>query len=800
MKLILKTASLIFFILLSVCNLRAQSQNLLPNGSFENLNNWSNSIMGMQSTGTPFIYSRSNLTAPDNIFGTQIPRTGNTYAGVFPTFYSTASHAYIGQYLQAILSTPLEAGRIYYLEMYVSHADSTRYATNHLGMYVSMSPLAGNVTITHTMTPHTTRPQIIVEESGWAQISGFYVAQGGERYLTIGGFGRYDSLYLSDNRKITPPHYYIDDVSIVAYCDIPKPLLPPDTLLCGDRFTPIQLKPIRDFTAKYTWNTGDTISISSAKAPGQYILTATTHHCSVSDTQIVSFQKKPTVRLGNDTSVCNTDLVLVASGTNGLSYRWNIPATDTFARVQVSGTYIIEATEKGCTSHDSQVVTIHRIDSFSLGKDIRICANTGIIDLKLPESTQHKYLWSTFETTRQIITAMPGIYWGELYSGTCRVRDSIEIKFITPPIVDLGNDTSLCFEVPLRISASGTWQKLWSDGSTGSFIDVTQPGLYWLTSYNDSCVSSDSILIVRLPHPIISLGNDRLLCNDEETMLRVVGDTASLTWNTGQLGQEISARAPGVYYVKAINSFGCTSSDTIRLDTFTSPRPYLGSDTTLCAGDTIVLDAGVFDSYLWNTGSAQQRYTVSNSGTFVIRVTDTNGCAATDSISLIVHNRPLLSLPQQLRVCDPDTLIVVQSSPGNRFLWSDGTSSASNLVTSYGKLSVMVTDSNQCSQSATIDVVNSCRGKISIPNAFTPGNGDNTNDVFIPVMRNIRSVHMQVYTRWGELIFETSDMNDGWDGTHRKQPAQQDVYVYIINYTDIQGLSGSLNGSVTLLR
>lgn len=59
---------------------------------------------------------------------------------------------------------------------------------------------------------------------------------------------------------------------------------------------------------------------------------------------------------------------------------------------------------------------------------------------------------------------------------------------------------------------------------------------------------------------------------------------------------------------------------------------------------------------------------------------------------------------------------------------------------------------------------------------------------------------MQVYTRWGELIFETSDMNDGWDGTHRKQPAQQDVYVYIINYTDIQGLSGSLNGSVTLLR
>jgi len=90
-----------------------------------------------------------------------------------------------------------------------------------------------------------------------------------------------------------------------------------------------------------------------------------------------------------------------------------------------------------------------------------------------------------------------------------------------------------------------------------------------------------------------------------------------------------------------------------------------------------------------------------------------------------------------------------------------------------------------------------------LPNAFTP-NGDGLNDEFKPVQRYdlVKRYHLYIYNRWGQFIFETSDINTGWDGTYKGKPAEQGAYVYKIVYTAASTGTApqSVEGSVMVVR
>jgi len=86
-----------------------------------------------------------------------------------------------------------------------------------------------------------------------------------------------------------------------------------------------------------------------------------------------------------------------------------------------------------------------------------------------------------------------------------------------------------------------------------------------------------------------------------------------------------------------------------------------------------------------------------------------------------------------------------------------------------------------------------------IPNSFTP-NGDDRNDVFIPVMSGVKFYTLMVFDRWGEKIFETSDVNHGWDGTFRNESCKEDVYGWKVTLSTVHGKSKVYAGSVTLIK
>ena len=91
---------------------------------------------------------------------------------------------------------------------------------------------------------------------------------------------------------------------------------------------------------------------------------------------------------------------------------------------------------------------------------------------------------------------------------------------------------------------------------------------------------------------------------------------------------------------------------------------------------------------------------------------------------------------------------------------------------------------------------------IHIPNAFTP-NGDGVNDYFLPIGYNITEFHMQIFNRWGQLVYETDDFEKGWNGEAKGVPGEIGAYVYYVVWQGkLDGVfdSGTLKGNVTLIR
>jgi gliding motility-associated-like protein len=86
-----------------------------------------------------------------------------------------------------------------------------------------------------------------------------------------------------------------------------------------------------------------------------------------------------------------------------------------------------------------------------------------------------------------------------------------------------------------------------------------------------------------------------------------------------------------------------------------------------------------------------------------------------------------------------------------------------------------------------------------IPNSFTPNN-DNLNDTFNPIIPYYKKVAMQIFDRWGGLIYTTNDIQNGWNGTYKNLVSPNDVYIYKINVEYFDGTTKNINGTVTLIR
>lgn len=508
------------------------------------------------------------------------------------------------------------------------------------------------------------------------------------------------------------------------------------------------------------------------------------------------------ISLGNDTSLCMGGQLLIQPqvfSVDPITYLWQDNSHVPSYTATASGKYYVTVSNGGCSTTDTINVIIAPPLNVNLGNDTSICADTSIVlNAAHPPAT---YLWSTGSHNDHIVVKNAGTYWVMVNRNSCSYYDTIQIDTSSVVPISLGFDSAYCFHQPVVLNTPpGLSSYVWSDGSSGSTLTAYTPGTYWIKGTRGVCTLHDTIELKQQVLPIADLGNDRGVCKENNpTTLDAQNAGSTYAWNDLSTSQTISAMAPGTFSVIVTNQYGCQDTDVVVLDTFPSPVVSIGPDTLVCTGSTIAVDAGPgFSAYRWNNNDSVQSTFITAPATCSVTVKNQYGCIASDEKVISERSKPLIPLQSEIRICGLNFLL----DGGNNFIaykWQDSSSSQTFRVTEYGVYSVTVTDSFGCSNSLSIAVENNCPPKLFVPNAFTP-NADQLNDTFKAETYNVISLTMKIYNRWGQLLFETSELGKGWNGMINSAFANADVYVYTIVYTGINNEVGKTSGNFTLLR
>jgi len=369
--------------------------------------------------------------------------------------------------------------------------------------------------------------------------------------------------------------FAIDDISFQQLCvatdsiyisAIPKPLvdLGPDTILCSG--TPISLHSSYTYTSpSFLWNTGSVATAIFPTTTNEYSLQVTVAGCSNNDSVHITFKPTPIISLGHDISLCQGDSVTLAPFIGaGDSFFWSTGATTAAINIFATGSYSIKVDSNGCSSSDTVQVTVFPLPIVALGPDITSCEGDSIILSSTGSYTSPEYMWSTGATAPSIYVSSSGNYALTISQNGCLGFDTVNVHVTPLPIVNLGNDTSICVgnQVILSSAQPANAAYLWSDGSNGSTLNVSATGSYVLTVTDSSCVATDTINIDVFTIPVVNLGPDTSLCSDEVLVLNANVTNGSLLWSTGSTDETIEVSQTGIYSVIAENVCG-TVGDTI---------------------------------------------------------------------------------------------------------------------------------------------------------------------------------------------------------------------------------------------
>ena len=264
----------------------------------------------------------------------------------------------------------------------------------------------------------------------------------------------------------------------------------------------------------------------------------------------------------------------------------------------------------------------------------------------------------------------------------------------------------------------------------------------------------------------------------------------------------ISNTASGTYTFTA-STGQCANSVPLLVIILPKPIINIGVDRSICENTTTVLNATSINplaTYLWQNGSTNPTFSVSQAGTYSVTVN--NGlCSATKAVVITIDSLPKFTLRGKNAICPGEsfTLSVLSAQTNNNYLWQNGSTNTGITINTQGIYFVDAT--NNCGTIRKSFVVKNGICKLYMPNAFTP-NGDGNNDTFKPGGGNtVNNFTMTIFNRWGQKVFTTNDVNKGWDGIFENKNQAIGNYIYQVTYRENNtGREVNLSGSFLLIR
>lgn len=561
----------------------------------------------------------------------------------------------------------------------------------------------------------------------------------------------------------------------------------------------------------YQWNTGE-VSNDIAIQPlttSNYSVIVSSGVCSDTAFFTVNVSPTPTANIAGIDSICDGQSTLLSvSGATNVTWSNGFNTTTISISPTVTTIYSVSVSNGVCADTASTTITVVQNPVAVISGNDSICNGQTTI---LTANGGNNYNWNTGANSNSItVNPISSTNYSVIVSNSsCKDTALFNLQVFPIPVANISGEDSICFGESTVLTAEGIGNYTWSNFGVSFNNIIVTPAVntsYTLIVNNAVCSDTAQKTIIVNPLPNAQITGTNTVCNGQSVILTANGGTM-YSWSNGDTNSSISISPSATtnYSVLVSNDFGCHNAAYITVTVMPVPMVSISGDTVICEDDVTVLTANGIGSFLWSTGESTTSITVNPYVNTVYLVTASNSCGnAKDSVLVIVNSLPIVSVSNDTTIL-VDNSISLFASGGDNYLWfpsnlSCNTCSVINVApNSTTVYTVTASTTEGCSVTKQIRVAVESDFEIFIPDIFSP-NGDGQNDVLYVRGIGIEDIIFRIYDRWGEKVFESNNVLNGWDGTYKGSLLNNAVFVYDLKANLSNGKTILKHGDVTLIK
>lgn len=620
--------------------------------------------------------------------------------------------------------------------------------------------------------------------------------------------------------------------------------------------------PPTDLNSSTIWNPVVTPSVAGDFTYTVSVNPTANIYCVSRDTVHVHVLPNDFILQNPDTAICLGEFVQTRIiGSNEFLWHWAPPAgvSNVFLKTPVitptvSNSYTVTASYAHCPdmAHsfaievDTAAHPINIVDTICLGM-------TYTIDLTVPGSTgtgsgYYHYQWapSTYVSNDTIPNPVitPTVASSLLYTITtkphaasCAVTSTISLEVLPNQISVFPADTAICLGESVQVRATGghpAFTYLWlptagipAYTTLAPIITPDTSANYVVTAHFHGCPDlKDTMHIDVQPNPTAFIGGNRFVCKYDTLHIHAgVAPTwynnyiyswtpsTSLQTTTGSTVVFNGTDTATVIMTVTTANGRCKTIDSAKVIVYPQDSAYINPVGDFCPHDSAVLSPQGGVSYVWSPSLYLNDPTALNpvikpftNQTYSVIATNVYGCKDTISYTARVHPAATMFLPDSVKIYPGESYQIKPQTNCVTAMWFPSAGLSNPFVIDplampelNTKYIVNGVTEWGCRLVDSIDVYVDMESILAVPNAFTPGSG--ANGEFKIIKRGIATLkYFRIFNRWGNVIFETTDIDKGWNGEFNGVPQPFDVYVYQIEAVTNTGAVFKKYGNVTLLR
>jgi hypothetical protein len=413
----------------------------------------------------------------------------------------------------------------------------------------------------------------------------------------------------------------------------------------------------------YEWSNGTIGQTTMYDSIGTAILTVTDMNGCISSSSVTlsEFIVTPPV-ISGDTTFCSGQSIIIAGEPGYAVYEWENGSTNTDLLVSAGGIYELTVQDiNGCHSSAAIDITENPLPEPEITGPLTFCV--GSFTTLTADQDYETYNWSNGNTTPSIIVDMEGLV-SLLVSDSngCIDSTSAFINQETELAPVIFGTLEYCENDNTTLDAGGGYATYnWSNGMTSQAITVNSPGTYSLTvSDGGGCMGDTMVVIVENPLPAPQITGTLTFCQNDSTTLNAGGGYNTYSWSDGSSDQALTVDLPGNFTVTVTDTNNCSNTDMVTVTEMPLPDIAITGQTYFCEGDgtNLVVTPG-FAVYQWSNGNSTSSFFAVNAGTYIVTVTDNNGCQSDTSTSITEIPLPVADAgPWQYLDCDTPEVIL----------------------------------------------------------------------------------------------------------------------------------------------